>query len=54
VKVRKDNGLLPTVHGHISQQDAPVATVDIVTFGETKKTGEFVPSRYFAPYYEEK
>ena len=52
VKVRKDNGLLATVHGHLSQQDSPVATVSIVTFGETKKNGEFVPSRYFAPYYE--
>jgi hypothetical protein len=54
VKVRKDNGLLPTVHGHLSQQDSPVATVSIVTFGEVKENGEFIPSRYFAPYYEEK
>jgi membrane peptidoglycan carboxypeptidase len=54
VKVRKDNGLLATAHGHISQQDSPVATVSIVTFGETKENGEFVPSRYFAPYYDEK
>jgi hypothetical protein len=54
MKVRKDNGLLTTGPVPLSQQDPPVATATIVTFGETKEDEEFVPSRFFIPYWRKK